>query len=514
MTESTHISLLDIDLEAAAAAFGSGGEKPAEKGNEDGALENVDLTITAAGMDFPGALALINGLTFEAMHPELVTTSVPDAEEELPDWLKSGLDEPESQAQLPEEQVEPIAGTDGPTAEEAEAGLAAAAEAGTGTQVLDGEEVVIPPARESYRREAPISVDGMKKAFRNYLSTWLDRNKLSLAAEFTGGTAAGFLANLCFTELIAKNPQMASFLPSVLTSLQGPTIISTNLMEAGTIGLLNFRGKSGLAEKYMRASSYAERIAVSYTADNSVDRFLLMGLTVPKTMRDAVIRPGTTGFTAGTWLYATLAGAGVFGEDHQLINGADAVGSAGTGDGEGFGDQPPVAQPVPEADQGNVLPPGGEIPTENLLPQPGNAELLAQQAAEAARQAALDTAATTVGITGQELAGGTIWGNELEFVKQLGVHHVEPVTNLLKNFSKVLAQAQPPTEIGPTDTAYVINRDVAGWAAGQADKLYGMDPSSMTSWQKALWEIGRGLREANWRDLQAVTEEFVRQAKP
>ncbi|HLD34720.1 MAG TPA: hypothetical protein VJB62_02555, partial [Patescibacteria group bacterium] len=138
----------------------------------------------------------------------------------------------------------------------------------------------------------------------------------------------------------------------------------------------------------------------------------------------------------------------------------------------------------------------------------------AAQAAEAAKHAAEASAATSVGMTGADLSGGTIWGNELQFARQLGAHHIEPATNLLKNFAKVLSQSQPPTAIGPTDTAYVINRDVAGWAVGQMDKLYQMDPSSMSAWQKGLWEIGRGLRQANWQDLQAVTEEFVKQAQP
>ena len=138
----------------------------------------------------------------------------------------------------------------------------------------------------------------------------------------------------------------------------------------------------------------------------------------------------------------------------------------------------------------------------------------AAQAAEAAKHAAEASAATSVGMTGADLSGGTIWGNELQFARQLGAHHIEPATNLLKNFAKVLSQSQPPTAIGPTDTAYVINRDVAGWAVGQMDKLYQMDPSSMSAWQKGLWEIGRGLRQANWQDLRAVTEEFVKQAQP
>lgn len=193
---------------------------------------------------------------------------------------------------------------------------------------------------------------------------------------------------------------------------------------------------------------------------------------------------------------------------------------ASAGGGEGFNNPHPIHRPVVEASgEFGALQPPADVATANEATQAAQAaaqqaaaDTARMQVAEALKESQL--AAAPVGITGGELAGGTIWGNELEFVKQLGVHHVEPVTNLLKNFSKVLAQAQPPTEIGPTDTAYVINRNVAGWAAGQADKLYGMDPSSMTSWQKALWEIGRGLREANWRDLQAVTEEFVRQAKP
>lgn len=394
-------------------------------------------------------------------------------------------------------------------------------------------EAATPPARErGWPRELSISAEGMKLALKSYLSTWLNRTKVSFLTELGVGAGAGFLANMAFTELVAKSPEAAKLLPLVLTETQIIGGTMAGLVEAGALGVLADRNKLEIAGKYARALSLAERIAVTKSADGLIDKSLLGFASLTKAARDILTRPATAGFTAGTWLYAALAGAGVFG---------DAVIPAAAGGGEGLADpgsvdgsiggqvgglssedgsvgaviQPPAeiggtgAQPAPE-----VVPGAGVLPAEDLLPQPGDAEAIARQAAEAARQAALDTAATTVGITGQELDGGTIWGNELEFVKQLGIHHVEPVTNLLKNFSKVLAQAQPPTEIGPTDTAYVINRDVAGWAAGQADILYGMDPSSMTSWQKALWEIGRGLREANWRDLQAVTEEFVRQAKP
>lgn len=188
------------------------------------------------------------------------------------------------------------------------------------------------------------------------------------------------------------------------------------------------------------------------------------------------------------------------------------VGGAGGETGRGLPRLPP-AEPTGPQHQGEGRLPGGEtavIPPEDLLPQPGDAELIAAQQAEAARQAAELQAATPVGLTGQELAGGTIWGNELDFAKQQGVYHVEPAANLLKGFARLVAQPQPPTEIGPSDTAYLVNRDVAEWAVKQLDILYRMDPSTMNSWQKALWEIGRGLRPAGWQDLQAVTEEYVR----
>ena len=107
MTESTRVSFLNIDLGAAAAAFGAGGGQPAEKRNGIETLEDVDLQESVAGMDFPGALALINGLTFEAMHPELVlvpvetAASIPDFEEVLPDWLRAAAD-----TKLPAERVQ------------------------------------------------------------------------------------------------------------------------------------------------------------------------------------------------------------------------------------------------------------------------------------------------------------------------------------------------------------------------------------------------------------------------
>lgn len=137
------------------------------------------------------------------------------------------------------------------------------------------------------------------------------------------------------------------------------------------------------------------------------------------------------------------------------------------------------------------------------------AAMKANQAAEAAHQASLDAAQTTHAVLGKDLAGGTVWGNELAFAKQLGVTHTQPVANFLKDTAKLLAQPQPFTKIGPASTEYVINRDVAAWAAKQLDTLYRMDPSAMTPWQKSLWEIGRGLRPVDWTDLQKVTDAYA-----
>lgn len=313
---------------------------------------------------------------------------------------------------------------------------------------------------------------------------------------------------------------LSKFLESVpwkRIALEGTTIIPP-MVFGGTLGYFSPETARNIS---VAVGSAGVGLAFTSMAAAMAERILPVHIRAGW-LGKALVAAKVGGLYGGNVLLSTAigthVGAGIR-EGIEVLHAAQPA--AGGGEGAMVDHPKPVDASIGQA---------GGLPPVVLSPQAGDfvnraGEVAAQEAREmadaaqgaaeiVARHVAEAQAATSVGITGGELSGGTIWGNELEFVKQLGVHHVEPVTNLLKNFSKVLAQAQPPTEIGPTDTAYVINRDVAGWAAGQADKLYGMDPSSMTSWQKALWEIGRGLREANWRDLQAVTEEFVRQAKP
>ena len=128
----------------------------------------------------------------------------------------------------------------------------------------------------------------------------------------------------------------------------------------------------------------------------------------------------------------------------------------------------------------------------------------------AARQAAEASAATSVGITGSELAGGTVWGNELEFVQQLpNISHDAPVANALKNFAGIFAQPQAFTEIGPTDKAFLVNRDVAAWIAGRLDQVIGQDPNTLTGIQKTLWETGVVGIKPGWEQLAEVIKAYV-----
>ncbi len=277
---------------------------------------------------------------------------------------------------------------------------------------------------------------------------------------------------------------------------------------AFAVGLLGFVGFGGCA--------IAERVVSGHPRVAGLARILAAGRATGAVFAETGMLMAAGSFAGGLW------------HEREIVRQAAAQMSqpaGATGGGERLEIHP---RPVDaSAGQFGGTQPPADVATANEATQQAaqQAEAAAQaaadqaaaaaaQAAEAARQAAELNAATSAGISGADLSGGTIWGNELQFAKQLGVHHLEPAANLLKNFAKVLAQPQAPTAIGSTDTAYVINRDVAGWAVGQMDQLYRMDPSSMNAWQKGLWEIGRGLREANWQDLQAVTEEFVKQAQP
>ena len=188
------------------------------------------------------------------------------------------------------------------------------------------------------KKEKLISAEGMKVAFKSYLSTWLNKNKLAVPAHLAEGALVGFVTNLCFTELVAHDRRMAGYLSEVLRLTVGSIIAITNIFEAGVISTLALRGRRELVERQMRASSIAERLAVSKSAGNLIDRMLLVAPVSAKAMRDIAIHPATTGFVAGFSLYAALSGAGVFGESgltHQAhaVSPADS-GGAGAGAGQ------------------------------------------------------------------------------------------------------------------------------------------------------------------------------------
>lgn len=412
MTESTHISFSDIDLEAAAVAFGSGNKKPAEKGNGAGALENVDLTIAATGMDFPGAMALINGLTFEAMHPELTATSVPDAGEDLPDWLKSSLDEPEPPVLFPEEPV-----LDGPTAEEARAGLQAAEAAGAGTQVLNEGEVVVSSAAVEKKRW-----DSIKQGLSSYLEThWKEMFERGV------GVAVGAVLG----RVVEGSPWVRAGLGMALVA----TSVRSRIMDnSGRIGQFIETRKS-LHPEFYKSKNLAERA---------------IALVVEAEMRV---------FQGGSWLIErpALEGIGWGLVLEGVIDGltpdkqAAQMGQAEVGDGNIGGDyyhgtsDANLPQPQ-EITQGNFdgLQPSADVATANEATQAAQAaaqqaEAVAQQAAEQAATVAAQTAevariaALQQGPTVAELAAQMPKQTVSEAIYQMigDVPHRGEVTNIL-----------------------------------------------------------------------------------
>lgn len=235
----------------------------------------------------------------------------------------------------------------------------------------------------SSKKEKLISVEGMKIALKSYLSSWFDKNRVQIFANLGGGAAVGFLANMCFTELIAQNRQMAAFLPDLITHLQGSSILVTNMAEASAVGALAMRGKEELLEKHLKAASFAKQLAVSRSADNLIDRILIIGSTSAKSVRGIALHPGTMGFVSGAWLYAALSGAGVFGES-GLTNQAHAVspadsGGAGAGGEQAGGnlDQPDIESlrargkiEIPTLSDGQPPAGGGVGPDANPLTTP------------------------------------------------------------------------------------------------------------------------------------------------
>jgi hypothetical protein len=326
------------------------------------------------------------------------------------------------------------------------------------------------------------------------------------------------------------SPQERALAEGIDTAKDWAPVVAANLGVAGAAGAVSF------------ASPEARQILTGgFVAGGIVGVGIEVGANILSGMekhfpKAAEVAKRIAARHVGRWI-TMLSGSGILGTatggflDSFLAAHAAAAQAVPPGGGEwrgGHGEavvgdesgrfiprpEPPI-QPAAEAGGPPTLSPeaselvnrAGEVAAQEA----GEMADAAQGAADiAARQAAELQAATSVGLTGQELADGTIWGNELDFVNQQGVHHVEPATNLLKGFTELFAQSQPPTEIGPSDTAYMVNRDVAGWVVKQLDTLYMMEPSAMNPWQKALWEISRGLRAADWTDLQAVTEEYVR----
>lgn len=306
------------------------------------------------------------------------------------------------------------------------------------------------------KKENPISAESIMEAIKNYLSTWFNRNKLTFAAELTGGTAAGFLTNLCFTELVAHNPQMAKILPSALSSMQQTGFFLLTGIESAAIMGIGLSNMSELGDKYARTSSLAERVAVVGSANHIVDASLLGIASTARLSRDLAIRPGATGFVAGAWLYAALSGAGVFGESGltqqaHAVSPADSGGAGGAEVGAGHeqtgghsaqpdmeslraqgkidipdtsAGQPPADQPPPAGDWAGV--------DEQLKVQAqAQAEAAKQAALEAARAAALNDG-PTVGQLMPTMENGTAHEAILQMLGENMPHRPEATNALVK----------------------------------------------------------------------------------
>lgn len=257
------------------------------------------------------------------------------------------------------------------------------------------------------------SAEGMKVAFKSYLSSWFDKNRVQVFANLGGGAAVGFLANMCFTELIAQNRQMAAFLPKMLTGLQSISILTANTFDFSAATALTMRGRSELFERHLKAASLAEHLAVSRSADNLIDKIFIAGPAAAKLVRGITLHPGTMGFVSGAWLYAALSGAGVFGESgltHQAhaVSPADSGGAGGAESGAGQEQAGGNSGEVGADDRGeaNVQPPAGggadtspQFPTQDSPLAPVSPEDLEQlpnlvDSAEAARIVALNEGQT------------------------------------------------------------------------------------------------------------------------
>lgn len=136
----------------------------------------------------------------------------------------------------------------------------------------------------------------------------------------------------------------------------------------------------------------------------------------------------------------------------------------------------------------------------------------AQAAGDAARavQQAASAAQTPAEILGRELATGTVWGNELAFVKSLGsIDHVTPVTNALKNLAAAFGDSDKWRQIGPETVVKITDRGLATWAASQLDNAFGTDKSLLTTAQRLLYDIGVLGYHATPAELARVAEEYA-----
>lgn len=189
----------------------------------------------------------------------------------------------------------------------------------------------------------------------------------------------------------------------------------------------------------------------------------------------------------------------------------------------------PEATPVPQPGEDGGAPGGGTgetgagtdttgggpvgsgEPGPTLLPE--DLAATAEEAAEAARvatqQAAIEATQAPLEMLGRDLAGGDIWSQALKTAGELGVRHVVPVANLIKNLDYVFEQAQSFRHIGPEDMVNLVNPKLAAWVGQELDKIVGMDPSTLTGYKRLLWDIGVSARHAVPADLEELSKAFV-----
>lgn len=291
------------------------------------------------------------------------------------------------------------------------------------------------------------SAEGIKVAVKSYLSSWFDKNRVQIFANLGGGAAVGFLANMCFTEIIAQNRQMAAFLPKMLTGLQSISILTANTFDTSAATALTMRGRSELFERHLKAASLAEHLAVSRSADNLIDKIFIAGPVAAKVIRGIALHPGTMGFVSGAWLYAALSGAGVFGESgltHQAhaVSPVDSGGAGGAEAGAGREQAGGHFGEVGADDRGEAIvqPPvgsgtdvGPQFPTQDSPLAPVSPEDLGQlpnlaDSAEAARIAALNQGQTVA-----DLAATMPKGTVSEAVHQIvgNVPHSLEITHAI-----------------------------------------------------------------------------------